>query len=50
MEARRKEEKALELSESVSMMESSLQSSLSAILEEEMKAAFEDLWLEVTLD
>ncbi|XP_060769973.1 transcriptional protein SWT1 isoform X1 [Neoarius graeffei] len=46
-EARRKKETERELSECVSMLESSLQSALSAILEEEMKAAFGELWLEV---
>ncbi|MCJ8749981.1 hypothetical protein PDJAM_G00193770 [Pangasius djambal] len=45
VEASRK--KATELSECVSLLESSLQSALSAILEEEMKAAFGELWLEI---
>ncbi|KAF4092126.1 hypothetical protein AMELA_G00017360 [Ameiurus melas] len=43
----RKKETERELSECVSMLESSLQSALSTILEEEMKAAFGELWLEI---
>lgn len=49
VEANRKKETERELSECVSLMESSLQSALAAVLEEEMKAAFGELWLEVTL-
>lgn len=48
-EASRTKETERELSECVSVMESSLRSALSAVLEAEMKAAFGDLWLEVTL-
>ncbi|XP_058248534.1 transcriptional protein SWT1 [Hemibagrus wyckioides] len=47
VEASRKKEKERELSECVSVLENSLQSALSAILEEEMKAAFGELWLEI---
>ncbi|KAF4092140.1 hypothetical protein AMELA_G00017480 [Ameiurus melas] len=47
VQANRKKETERELSECVSMLESSLQSALSAILEEEMKAAFGELWLEI---
>lgn len=36
-----------ELSECVCLLESSLQNSLAAVLEEEMKAAFGELWTEV---
>ncbi|XP_060738807.1 transcriptional protein SWT1 isoform X1 [Tachysurus vachellii] len=43
----RTKEPERELSECVSVLESSLQKALSAILEEEMKAAFGDLWLEI---
>ncbi|XP_062857209.1 transcriptional protein SWT1 isoform X2 [Trichomycterus rosablanca] len=39
--------KERELSECVSMLESSLRSSLAAVLEEEMKAAFGELWTEI---
>ncbi|KAK3506809.1 hypothetical protein QTP70_028374 [Hemibagrus guttatus] len=46
-EVSRKKEKERELSECVSVLEGSLQSALSAILEEEMKAAFGELWLEI---
>ncbi|TSL47576.1 Transcriptional protein SWT1 [Bagarius yarrelli] len=45
-EANVKKETERELSECVSVLESSLQTALSAILEEEMKTAFGDLWLE----
>ncbi|XP_053087665.1 transcriptional protein SWT1 isoform X1 [Pangasianodon hypophthalmus] len=47
VETSRKKETERELSECVSLLESSLQSALSAILEEEMKAAFGELWLEI---
>ncbi|XP_053501064.1 transcriptional protein SWT1-like isoform X3 [Ictalurus furcatus] len=47
VQASRKKETERELSECVSVLESSLQSALSAILEEEMKAAFGELWLEI---
>ncbi|XP_053366925.1 transcriptional protein SWT1 [Clarias gariepinus] len=47
VEASRKKETERELSECVSVFESSLQRALSAVLEEEMKAAFGELWLEI---
>ncbi|XP_047674070.1 transcriptional protein SWT1 isoform X2 [Tachysurus fulvidraco] len=47
VKASRTKEPDRELSECVSVLESSLQKALSAILEEEMKAAFGDLWLEI---
>ncbi|KAF5892598.1 transcriptional protein SWT1-like isoform X1, partial [Clarias magur] len=47
VETCRKEETCRELSECVSVLESSLQRALSAVLEEEMKAAFGELWLEI---
>lgn len=38
-----------QLSECVSLLESCLQGALSEVLEEEMKAAYGDLWTEVPL-